>query len=167
MVKKDTYESIRGIFFQTPSKHFHAREIARMVGVSHPIASKYLKSLEKENIIEPTEYGYKAKPSAEYKMEKRFDTAARIQRCGLLDKLTESSRPSAVVLFGSASRGEDDEGSDIDIFIEGQEKKTDLRPYEKKMGRKINITYGRLNKLNKEFLESVINGILLYGGIRI
>src|SRR3989344_2560449 len=58
--------------------------------------------------------------------------------------------------------------NDFDIFVEAKESKLNLAKYEKKLNRKINILFEpNLNNLSKELKNNIINGIVLYGFIRI
>ena len=76
--------------------------------------------------------------------------------------------PKSIVLFGSFSKGEDIESSDIDIFVEAEEMEIDLTKFEKKLSRKINLYFDEnLKKLGKNLKENIINGIVLGGVIEI
>ncbi len=167
MVKKITSILIRQLFFDFPSRRFGIREISRFVNVSHPSVMKYIAVLEKEGIIRKVDSGFSASGSKQYKLMKKLALIEEMARIDLIKYIEEECMPNVIVLFGSASRGEDDEESDIDLFVESKEKELDLRTFEKKIKRKINVTFGVMQKLNKDFLESVINGIILFGGIRI
>ena len=85
---------------------------------------------------------------------------------GVIEFLKNKIMPNSIVLFGSFSRGEDLEESDIDLFIESEIKVIDLKKFEKKLKRKINLNFNsNINNLKKPFLNNLINGIVLYGGI--
>ena len=45
----------------------------------------------------------------------------KIKEIGLLDYIYDKCMPDAIILFGSASKGEDTEESDIDIFVRFRE----------------------------------------------
>jgi len=91
-----------------------------------------------------------------------------IQESGLMEFLEEEFVPSAVVLFGSASRGEDTENSDIDLLVIAKEKDVNLKKYESALGRKINMIFEDSSKgMPKELLNNVINGIVLYGYLKV
>jgi len=71
-------------------------------------------------------------------------------------------------LFGSYSRGEDIENSDIDIAIIGRKKQIDLTEFEKILNRKINIiTFNNFKEIHKNLKENLFNGITLTGGIEL
>lgn len=167
MVKKVNYEMIRQIFFDKPSEMHRARQIARECKMSHPAVLKYLKLLEKEQLIIKKQEGYSTNTDESYKWQRKINVLGLLYSTGLVDFLKENCMPNLIAFFGSASKGEDDEKSDIDIFIEGIEKKINLANFEKKIHRKINLTFGQQKKLSKEFKESIANGIILFGAIQL
>ena len=73
--------------------------------------------------------------------------------------------PDGIILFGSYSKGEDIENSDIDIAIisEKYEKSLNLNKYSKSLGKEISIHI--YEDMNKETKKSVLNGIILRGFI--
>ena len=76
--------------------------------------------------------------------------------------------PDVIILFGSASKGEDIEGSDIDLYLQCEEKKLDLEKYEKELKRKINLFFEKnFNKLSEELKSNIINGDKLKGYLRV
>ncbi|MFB6100911.1 MAG: nucleotidyltransferase domain-containing protein [Candidatus Nanohalobium sp.] len=78
-------------------------------------------------------------------------------------------RPNALVLFGSAARGEDTEESDIDILVVAEEKTFDVEEYESEFQREINLQFMNEDELleNKEFANSLANGVVLKGFLRV
>ena len=83
----------------------------------------------------------------------------------LHDKLPEAT----IILFGSYSLGEDLYSSDIDIAIIGSsERKIDVSSYEKILHRKIVIQfYDKMGEIHKNLKESILNGIVLKGSVRL
>ena len=76
--------------------------------------------------------------------------------------------PEAIVLFGSYSKGEDISQSDIDIaVITSNHKEIKISKFEKKLTRKIKIYEIQIEKAEKEFLNTLINGIVLDGYLNI
>ena len=76
--------------------------------------------------------------------------------------------PDTIVLFGSASKGEDIQTSDVDIYVQSSEKKINLETYEKHLNRKINLFFEEnFLKLSKELKNNIINGIKLSGYLKI
>ena len=85
----------------------------------------------------------------------------------LRNLIIETIHPKSIVLFGSYSRGEDIETSDIDILIISKVKKEPkLSGIEKKLKKKINLMIIKeLNELDPSILNKIYNGIVLHGEI--
>ena len=96
---------------------------------------------------------------------KRIHNIKKINNSGLVDSLKERFPLTTIVLFGSYSRGEDTEKSDIDVAIFGKEKGVELEIFEKRLGRRINTEFVDFKKISPELKESIINGIILEGDI--
>ncbi|MEK6960753.1 MAG: nucleotidyltransferase domain-containing protein [Nanoarchaeota archaeon] len=167
MVIKDHYEKVLQVFFDSPTKLFKAREISRITRISHPAVLKYLSILSKEGLVQKSIDGYKAGGNESYRRQRRLNVMGLLFSSGLVDHLRQACAPNVIILFGSSSRGEDNEGSDIDLFLESPENQLALKPFERKLHRRINITFGSLGRLNKEFAESVFNGTILSGGVHL
>ena len=75
-----------------------------------------------------------------------------------------------IVLFGSYSKGEDIENSDIDLYIETPSKR-EIKPteFEKKLKRKIQIfKHKKISEIkSKDLINNIINGVSLNGFIEI
>ena len=103
-----------------------------------------------------------------FKLYKRNDLILNIHQNGLLDYIYDSCLPAVIILFGSASKGEDIEESDIDIFIQSQKKKLALGKYEKILNRKISLFFEeKFNKLSKELKNNLLNGLIVKGYIKV
>jgi predicted nucleotidyltransferase len=98
---------------------------------------------------------------------KRAENLKNIYLSELSDYLEESLAGSTIILFGSFSRGEDTNNSDIDIaVIERKPKELNLEKYEKKLNRKININfYDSWKDIHKHLKNNILNGIILHGGV--
>lgn len=67
-------------------------------------------------------------------------------------------------MFGSASKGDDLEESDIDLFVQAPEKKIKLAKYEKLLKRKISLFFEEnFSRLSKELKNNILNGNILKG----
>ena len=83
-------------------------------------------------------------------------------------EIENKTNPDVIVLYGSASKGEDVEDSDLDLFIIAKEKPINLERFEKELNRKIHIIFeNSLKRVSKEFLNNLINGIVLYGYLKV
>jgi predicted nucleotidyltransferase len=73
-------------------------------------------------------------------------------------------------MFGSYSRGEDVESSDIDIYLETPSKEEiKLEQFEKELGRSIQIfRFKNIQQVkNKDLANNIINGITLNGFLEV
>ena len=87
---------------------------------------------------------------------------------GIIEYIQKESLPSSIILFGSGAKATFTEKSDIDIFVEAKESKLNVAKYEKKLNRKINLLFEpNLNNLSRELRNNIINGIVIYGFMRI
>jgi len=178
MLQKDNRSKILRLFFDDPLPAgigFQLREISRKVQVAPPSVKKYLAELEAEKLIFKKKhriYGYPVyyanRDNDLFKFKKKLDFVARIKTSGLLDYLWDQCLPEVIILFGSASRGEDLRESDIDIFIQSSEVKIHLEKYEKEFHRKINLFFNKdFQQLSKELKNNLLNGILLKGYVKV
>ncbi len=168
------------VFFDDPlpEEGFTERWISRQAGLSLPSVRLHLKKLcdeGKEGFPLVKKYPgisypvYRANRDNElFRFYKKMDMLFRLKECGLAEFLWEECSPHVVVLFGSASRGEDIKGSDADIFVAGKEKELDLKRFEDALKRKINLHFCRdINRLPKELRNNIINGIVLMGYLKV
>jgi len=161
------------LFIEFPTKDFSVRGLARNLKLSHATVLKYIADLQKLSLVkkkEATLYPtyFANTESQKYKFYKRNWLVFKITESGLIEYIQKESLPSSVILFGSGAKATFTEKSDIDIFVEANEKKLDLSKYEKKLNRKINLLFEQnINNLSKELRNNIINGVVLYGFIKI
>lgn len=178
MLQKDNRYKILKLFFEDPLPKgigFQLREISRRAKIAPTSVKKYLNELENEKLIIKGKHRihgypiYHANRNNDYfKFLKRLDIIQDIKELGLMDYIKDKCMPDVIVLFGSASKGEDVKDSDLDLFVQSKEKKLDLNKYEKYLYRKINIFFNdNLNKLSKELKNNIINGIILEGYLKV
>jgi len=167
-------------FIENPEKEFYVREIAKKENKSPTTISKVLKNYQKKKVLVSEEklnhLMFRANSeSIEYKLIKINHNLNKLYVSGLISYLeSEFNYPSAIVLFGSFSKGEDGKESDVDIFLASNSKKeVDLTKYEMKIGRKVQLfvySYSdidRMKEKNKELLNNVLNGIVLSGFLEV
>ncbi|VVB83743.1 Bacterial regulatory protein, arsR family [uncultured archaeon] len=149
------------------------REISRNTKISQPSVINHLKALLKEGLIIKEDKGiypsYKAnRENKFFRLYKKSDLIMKLNKIGLIDYISDSCSPNSIILFDSASKGEDIEESDIDLFIQSPEKKINLSNYEKLLKRKISLFFGEnFSKLPTEFKNNIINGIILKGYLKV
>lgn len=175
MITKSIKEKIKQYFFLNPTKKLRIRQIEREVKVPLPLAIRYSKELESEGILKSSIIAnvklYSADRSSRiFLMEKKLFNLQSLFYSGLVDHLAGIYGNPAIAVFGSYSRGEDTEESDIDIYIETPKKEiVELADYEKKLRRKIQVfRYGNIRDIkNKELANNILNGITLNGFLEV
>lgn len=151
------------------------RQIAKLLKVSPTAVAKALHLLEKEELVKISKQErnissvWLNRENRRTLLLKRVENLKMIYESGLLEFLEENFPGSAIILFGSYSRGDDVLKSDIDIaIIKAKEKSIDLSVFEKKLERKINLNfYSSFKDMHKEFRENLCNGIVLSGGVEL
>lgn len=161
-------------FFQYPTREFSYRELERQTGFSIGTVSTYIKKLVSASLLESRKSANSILVNGNLENPlfiamKRAYNIEILYTSGLVQYLTETIRPDSLILFGSYSRGEDDERSDVDIAsLHGRKAGADLHKFEKVIGRKISlIRIESLESAKKEFVNSLANGIILSGGIEV
>jgi len=150
------------------------REIARYLGVSPTTIANSLVELEKEKLItieknRSMNFVYLNRDNKKVIELKRVENLKNIYSSGLAEVLIEEFPGASIVLFGSYSKGEDSYKSDLDISIVGKkEKRIDLVKFEKTLNRKISIQfYPSFKEIHKNLRESIMNGIVISGGVEL
>src|SRR3989344_2329766 len=148
------------------------REMAKILGVSPTAVSNSIERLKKNNLIkvEKTKtINFVSFNRNEQKTVdlKRIENLKNIYMSGLSEHLENEIAGVTIILFGSYSRGEDTETSDIDIAVIGiKDKLLELEKYEKTLNRKININfYDSWKNIHKHLKNNILSGILLHGAI--
>ena len=174
MLKKDNSLKVLEVFFDDPIPSgigFQLREISRKINLAPKSVKIYLDDFEREDLIIKRKHRihqypvyYANRENDYFKFLKRLNTIRSIKESGLLDYLYEKGMPDTIILFGSASKGEDIKDSDIDIYLQCEEKKIDLNKYEKELKRNINLFFEKkFDKLSEELKKNIINGDKLRG----
>lgn len=171
MIDKNSNSVLLEIFFDNPTSEFHARELSRKTRLSIFAVLKAIKTLSKMNFVSVHKKGnlkiVKASYSQGFIRAKRIRNLEKIYNSGIVDHLSEIyDKPEAIVLFGSYSRGDDVESSDIDIaiFTKGN-KEPDMKKFERILSRKISLHEIDIKKVSKEFHNNLVNGIVLEGAL--
>ncbi len=167
------------LFLNYPIGSFSAREIARLKKITHPTVLTALQKLKKSGLVRKETKKNKSgvgkttnwkadQESSPFREHKKINNLKNIYNSDLIKKIVQETAPNCIVLFGSYSRGEDTEESDIDLFVQSKEKELNLKTYEHKLHRTINITFAlNSRQLKKEFLQNIINGIVLHGYLEV
>ena len=175
MITKSIKETIKEYYFITPTAKLRVREIERKLKLPLPSVIRYCKDLKQEGILKTITTGnvvfYTADRTNEiYLLEKKLFNIKQIHCSGLLNYIKETLNNPAIILFGSYSKGEDTENSDIDLYIETNSKKIiNLEKFEKILQRKIQVfKYNNIKKIpNIHLANNIINGITLNSYIEV
>lgn len=169
MLQNNNGSSILQLFFREPNREWYIRHIVREIGLGAPSVVHYLKQFLDAQLITrqkgPLYPYYTANTqSSRFKRKKQRATVDLLHESGCVRYIARRCQPDCIILFGSASLGEDSESSDIDLFVQANEKSLNLQHYEKKMNRKISVFFtSNFIKLGKELRNNIINGIPLDG----
>ena len=171
MRTKNIRETIKEYFFINPTAKLRVRHIERELKLPLPSVIRYTKELEKEEILKKSKIGniafYSAdRSSKNFLLEKKLFNIKTLYNSELIDFLiTELSNPT-IIVFGSYSKGEDIESSDIDLYIETPSKKEiKFEKFEKTVKRKLHVfRHKSINEIkNIGLANNIINGIVLNG----
>ena len=175
MIRKNIKERIKEYFFLNPTAKLRVRQIEKKLKLPLPSVIRYCREFEKEGILTTIRIGnivfYTAdRASSKFLLEKKLFNIKRVYDSGLVDYLRTEFHNPAVVVFGSSSKGEDVEDSDIDLYIEtASNKNLNLSKFEKYLERKIQIfVHKNIREVsNPGLANNIINGIALNGFVEV
>ncbi|MFH0906221.1 MAG: nucleotidyltransferase domain-containing protein [archaeon] len=159
-------------FFEDCYRRINVREYSRLMKISPPTASKILSELNKEGLL----LREKDRNYIFYYANKNDQIFLDLSRIYWKIKLNElvnffdkNLTDFSVILFGSLSRAETKKDSDIDLCIIGHKKEINLKNFENKLKRKIQLFFfsSLENIKSKELTNNIINGCLLKGRLKI
>lgn len=172
MLQKCSISKTIEIFFISPTKEHYLMDISKQAKLAHTSIKKNLETLKKEDLITESidKKGerdfplYKANLNSTFKKYKIIYNLNSMFESKLIEFIEKTLTPKSIVLFGSYSRGEDTEDSDIDLFVECKQEKIELKEFEKKLNRKIEIHFNEnFKEYPKELKNNIINGMVLNG----
>ncbi len=159
-------------FIEDCYRRINVREYSRLMKISPPTASKILFELNKEGLLliekDRNYIFYYAN-----KNNKIFIDLSRIywnSRLGnLVNFFNKNLINPTIILFGSLSKAETKNDSDIDISIIGHKKELDIKNFENNLRRKIQLFFfSSIEDIkNKELANNIINGYILEGRLRL
>ncbi len=159
--------------FKYPTKGLSLREIAKMSSLSHTYVRKKIKLLSDKNIVliekkHNAHYVYGNYENEKFiEMKKFYNLLSLIK---LKEYLIKECSPRVIILFGSYSRGEDTEKSDIDLYIGDISVRIEdinMKNFEEELNRRIDLFTQPLKEYPQELIENIINGIKIYGWLDI
>jgi predicted nucleotidyltransferase len=151
----------------------HVRGIAKALNTNHMNISRKIKELYKENIVDYREEGknkkYFLKKTSEAKIYVSIAENYKLLRVlekypslrTIIEKIQNNNKVKMAILFGSYAKGLAKQDSDIDIYIDTEDKKLkhELEPIDSKLSIKI----GRFDKDNLLIKEIIKNHVVLKG----
>lgn len=169
MKRKNIKSVLKEYFFVNPNSTLRVREIERTLKLPLPSIIKYCKELKEEKTLTTIKTGnvvfYTANKTSEtFLLEKKLHNIKSLYTSGLIDFLRVELSNPALIVFGSYSKGEDTEESDIDLYIETPSKKEiNLNKFERLLKRKIQVFRQRnISEIkNKNLSNNIVNGIIL------
>ena len=174
MITKDIKKQMKEYFFLNPTKRMRIRQMEREIGIPLPSAIRYKNELREEGILKKIELAdtimFQAdRSSKKFLLEKKLFNLRMLFESGLVDYLVDEYNNATIIVFGSYSRGEDIEGSDIDIYLETALSPINLEKFEKKLQRNIQLfNFKKIHSVkNKELANNIINGIVLNGFVEV
>jgi len=164
---------VADVFFNEPTKMHYLVEISRNINLSHTSVKNYLIELKKQKIIREKllikgtrKFPYfKANINdSSYVYYKKLNNNLTLKKSGLIEFLRDKLMPKSIVLFGSYQKGQDIEDSDIDLFVECKEQDINVKSFEKKLNRKIQLHFKQnFSDYPEELKNNIVNGVVLYG----
>lgn len=175
---KNSLWLVINIFFTEPTTSHYLKEISKKCNLAHTATKQHLNTLQKQQLItqQKEKKGkryfpiYRANTNFKtFKFYKKINNLFTLEESGLITFLKDTTQPHVIILFGSYSRGEDTETSDIDIYLQATKDNTlNLKPFEKKIHRTIELHWNQnFQEYPKELKNNIINGILIEGYIEI
>ena len=170
--KYNRYKLLR-LFLDSPTESFRLREIARLTKISPPSVINYLKEFEKDGLIRrqikrEIPFYNSIRDNSNFILYKKISILFELNDSGLIDYLWDKLSPEAIILYGSFSRGESIENSDVDLFILGKNKNIDLINFEKKLNKRLHILFKESTKeIPNELKNNILNGVILKGYIKV
>jgi DNA-binding MarR family transcriptional regulator len=156
-------------------EQLNLRGIARELSVSPTAVAKSIKELEKEELIKVDKSKtmnlifVSLNNNSKTLKFKRVENLKIIYESNFSDFLENHFPNSSTVLYGDYSQGIDTSQSIVNIAIIGSKNKNlDLREFEKKLERKINLEFfNSFKEINKELRQKILNGIVLAGELKL
>lgn len=169
MKRKNIKESIKNYFFVNPSTKMRVRQIERELNLPLPSVIRYTKELEKEGMLKREKIAEAVlfsanRASKSFLLEKKLYNIKLLYESGLIEYLINELSNPILIVFGSYSKGEDTENSDIDLYIQTFSKKEiKLEKFENLLKRKIQVfIHPNLKHIkNTHLMNNIINGMPL------
>ncbi len=165
-------EDLKELFFNYSTKQWHFEELVNTSGLTRTNTNLWLKRLMKESLITRIKprgkmpYYLSKYSDAKFKVQKKVFALQQFEKTGFLEHL--SSLPAkTVIIFGSFSRADWHNESDIDLFIYGPADNFEKGHYEKVFHREIQVFHYEhekdIKRLEPAVLPRIMAGIHVKG----
>ena len=155
-------------FFEDCYRRISVREYAKIMRISPPTASKTLARHKAEGLLLRSRYRNYLFFHADSE-NKKFIDLSKIYWSERLNEFASGAEKKltkpVIILFGSLSKAEAKEDSDVDLAIFAHKKELNTTIFEKKMGRKLQIHWFESIRgiKNTELANNILNGYVLRG----
>src|SRR3989338_9813750 len=159
-------------FIEDCYRRISVREYSRLLKVSPPTASKILFDFNKEGLLSMEKdrnylFYYASTNNRMFIDLSRIYWRLKLDK--LIDFLIKNLTNPTIILFGSLSKAETKNDSDIDLCIIGHKKELNIKNFEDNLKRKIQLFFFSSveDMKNKELANNIINGYILEGRLRL
>ncbi len=159
-----------------PYEKYYLREAARLLKISPMTLKRSLdfllknKLIQKENIKNQILYLANMNNPAFRYLKISYNLSLLVNKNLVEFTRKEIPEISAIVLYGSFAKGENDKGSDIDILVISPVKKSISTNVSELLGKVVNLSFFSPAQWNKQaktnrafYLDVITEGIVLYG----
>jgi len=167
-------DKVLELFFNS-SKHWHFDELLKKSGLSRSRLSAWLKRFQKQGIIKRVKprgkmpYYVHIFESKTFQHKKRLFALKQMTEMGFLNHLAMLPKAKVVIVFGSFSSYDWYTGSDIDVFIYGEDAYFQHGKFETLLNREIQVHQAKdkkdLKRIDK-MLPYIISGDFIKGSIQ-
>ena len=159
-------------FIEDCYRRISIREYSRLIKVSPPTASKLLYNLNKEGLllmVKDRNYLFYHANANNLVFIDLSRIYWRLKLSKLIDFLIKKITSPTIILYGSLSKAETKNDSDIDLCIIGHRKELDIKIFEDLLKRKIQLFFfSSIEDIpNKELANNIVNGYVLEGRVKL
>jgi predicted nucleotidyltransferase len=174
MGRESFEEKLLELFFNQPTKQWHFLELANKLDLAQSKLDKWLKRFISEKLIKRIKekgkmpYYISNHEAFEYRNKKKIFAMMKLHETGFLNYLS-GMNAKTVILFGSMSRSDWHEKSDIDLFVYGDASNVKIGKYEMLFKRDVQLFVAEneedLKKMGPALLKNIIKGMTIKGDI--
>lgn len=174
-IMKSKENQILELFYNHPTRQWHFEEIVQEAEMARSKVDSWLKRLIQEKVIKKVKFNNKMPyyisnyESPEYKIRKKIFAFNQLYESGLLNHLYTLKKAKTIIVFGSFSRSDWSEDSDIDLFVYGDPEDLKIAGYELKLHREIQLFICKnnqeLEKFGSGLIKNIIKGNMIKGDL--